>query len=98
MAQTARRGVHEFRVRPDSNEIGRMFAGQAALPRRRERVLLRVFVHFHGSRVVLLLDGYDKGMDPSDKRQQREIGRARKCLADWRRRHRSLRAGRHRLS
>jgi hypothetical protein len=46
-------------------------------------VLLRVFVHFHGKRVVLLLSGYDKGDDPSDRRQRREISRARKRLTAW---------------
>jgi len=81
-------GLHEFRVRHDSDEIRRMFAGQEARARHRERILLRVFVHFHGSRVVLLLGGYDKGKDPGDRRQQREIGQARKYLADWRRRQR----------
>ena len=81
-------GLHEFRVRHDSDEIRRMFVGQEARARHRERILLRVFVHFHGSRVVLLLGGYDKGKDPGDRRQQREIGQARKYLADWRRRQR----------
>lgn len=81
-------GLHEFRVRHDSDEIRQMFAGERAQGRRRERILLRVFVHFHGSRVVLLLGGYDKGKDPSERRQQREIGVARKHLADWRRRQR----------
>ena len=47
------------------------------------RVLLRVFCTFHGDRVVLLLGGYDKGRDPSDKRQQKEIARARKLLKQW---------------
>lgn len=46
--------------------------------------LLRVFVAFHGNRVVLLLDGYDKAADPSPKRQQREITAARKLLTAWR--------------
>ena len=78
-------GLHEFRVRHDADEIRRMFAGDQARGRRRERILLRVFVHFHGTRVVLLLGGYDKGKDPSERRQQREIGQARKYLADWRR-------------
>lgn len=81
-------GLHEFRVRHDTDEIRRMFAGHEARGRRRERILLRVFVHFHVSRVVLLLASYDKGKDPSERRQQREIGRARKHLADWRRRQR----------
>lgn len=83
-------GLHEFRVRHDGAEIRRMFAGQETSRRRhRERILLRVFVHFHGSRVVLLLSGYDKGKDPSERKQQREIAQARKYLADWRRRQRS---------
>lgn len=50
----------------------------------RRRVLLRLFVTFHGNRVVLLLHGYDKGKDPSDRRQRREIARARRHLAGWR--------------
>lgn len=52
-------------------------------PEDSESILLRVFVAFHGNQVVLLLDGYDKGSDPSPKRQQREIAAARKLLADW---------------
>ena len=82
-------GLHEFRVRHDGEEIRRMFGGQEGRARRRERILLRVFVHFHGSRVILLVAGYDKGKDPSDRRQQREIAQARKYLTDWRRRQRS---------
>jgi hypothetical protein len=50
-------GLYEFRVRHDSDEIRQMFAGQGAPPRRRERILLRVFVHFYGGRVILLLGG-----------------------------------------
>ncbi len=46
-------------------------------------ILLRVFVHFYGDKVILLLSGYDKGRDPSAKRQGREIAQARKCLTAW---------------
>jgi hypothetical protein len=46
-------------------------------------------VHFHGSRVVLLVGGYDKGRDPNEKKQEREIARARKSLEDWRRQERA---------
>lgn len=42
-----------------------------------------VFVAFHGNRIVLLLDGYDKAADPSRKRQQREIAAARKLRTAW---------------
>jgi len=81
-------GLHEFRIRHDAGEIARMFGSEEVAGRRRERILLRVFVHFHGSRVILLLGGYDKGKDPGERKQQREIGRARKYLIDWRRRQR----------
>ena len=50
----------------------------------RRTVLLRLFVTFHGRRVVLLLHAYDKGRDPSERRQRREITRARRHLATWR--------------
>ena len=40
------------------------------------KVLLRVFVHFYGEKVVLLLGGYDKGEDPKERRQQRDCSRA----------------------
>ncbi len=36
-------------------------------------LLLRMFCHAFGDRIVLLVHGYDKGADPSDKRQAREI-------------------------
>ena len=77
-------GLHEFRIRHDAGEIERMFGDRNARSRSRERILLRVFVHFHGSRVVLLLGGYDKGRDPSARSQQREIAQARRHLKEWR--------------
>lgn len=82
-------GLHEFRVRHDAEEIARLFGG--ATPKvtaPSEPVLLRVFVHFYGSKVVLLLGGYDKGVDANGKRQRREIERARKLLTQFRERRR----------
>jgi len=78
-------GLHEFRIRHDAGEIANMFQGgprEARGPR--HVILLRVFVHFHGDRVILLLSGYDKGDDPSERRQQREIADARQHLTAWR--------------
>jgi hypothetical protein len=46
-------------------------------------ILLRVFVHFYGRQVILLLSGYDKSKDPSQKRQARDIVRARRFLTAW---------------
>lgn len=78
-------GLYEFRVRSTAAEIVRMYADAGHVPPDdTETILLRVFVAFHGNRVVLLLDGYDKAADPSPKRQQREIAAARKLLTAWR--------------
>lgn len=88
-------GLHEFRVRHDAGEIAKMFGGEAqAATSRREAVLLRVFVHFYGTKVVLLLGGYDKGDDPKARRQRREIAQARMLLAQFKERQRRQRRGR----
>ena len=46
--------------------------------------MLRVFCHAYGDKVVLLLAGYDKGDDPSNKRENTEIELARQRLAEFR--------------
>lgn len=85
-------GLHEFRVRHGADEIGRMFGGDPpAVDAPKEKVLLRVFVHFYGDRVVLLLGGYDKGDDPKERRQQREITEARRLLVQFKERQRRQR-------
>jgi hypothetical protein len=45
-----------------------------------------VFFAVCGAKIVLLLGGYDKGADPSDRRQQREIRLARRLLAEHKQR------------
>lgn len=88
-------GSHEFRVRHDEGEIVRMFGEESSgAIGPRETVLLRVFVHFYGSKVVLLLGGYDKGADPKQRRQQREIAHARRLLVQFKERQRRARRGR----
>ena len=79
-------GLFEFRLRHDAAEILRSLGKPARDEPRRERILLRVFCHAHGDRLILLLGGYDKVADPSRTRQQREIAEARRRLADYRRR------------
>jgi hypothetical protein len=82
-------GLHEFRVRHDADEVARMFGEDApSVGGPRENVLLRVFVHFYGDRVILLLGGYDKGKDPKERRQQREIAEARRLLRQFKLRKR----------
>ena len=83
------RGLHEFRVRHSEKEIAGMYltsGHEVPANLHRTRVLLRVFVHFYGDHVCLLLNGYDKGRDSSAKRQQREIAKARRFLADFQQR------------
>lgn len=72
------RGLFEFRVRQDEDSV------RPGVPP--EKILLRVFCHAYGDKVIVLVGGYDKGEDPSVKRQQKEIDVARKRLADWKRR------------
>jgi len=80
-------GLYEFRIRHSAQEIVEKFRpGMIARlgPFPDDAVLLRVFFHPHGDRLILLLAAYDKGADPSENRQQREIKIARKRLQAWR--------------
>lgn len=85
------RGLFEFRIDLDLSQLLRHL-GVAYRPQTDgtadERILLRVFCHAYGDRIVLLLGGYDKGRDPNKKRQQREIATARRRLTA----HRAARA------
>jgi hypothetical protein len=47
-----------------------------------KQLLIRVFFAVEGDRVILLLGGYDKAEDPSDKRHASEIEFARKLLQE----------------
>jgi hypothetical protein len=81
-------GLFEFRVRHTAEEIHRLFDGDPPAQSSDHEgppgeVLLRVFCHAYGNRVVLLFGGYDKGADPSPKRQQKEIKTARTRLNSW---------------
>ncbi|CAM3543920.1 hypothetical protein NODU109028_21515 [Nocardioides dubius] len=80
-----KQGLYEFRIRHSEREILAAYAeadasGPEAPP---ARILLRVFVAFRGAKVILLISGYDKGRDPSARRQQKEIANARKALRAW---------------
>lgn len=86
-------GLYEFRLRHTAAEVEAMFAGAPPGAKVGERVLLRVFFHPHGDRIVLLLGGYDKGADPSDRKQAREIATARKRLTDFKTRAARQRRG-----
>ena len=64
-------GLYEFRVDQDAEQILRK-AGKA--PRRepeQEKILLRVFFHPHGSKLLLLLSGYVLGDHPKAAKHDR---------------------------
>jgi hypothetical protein len=69
-------GLFEFRLRSDLRD--QVPSGEEA-----GRFLFRVFCHAHGGRLILLLAAYDKGEDPSPRRQNAEIALARARLRDW---------------
>jgi hypothetical protein len=83
------KSLYEFRLRHTYDEIAAQHPDAVGVPppsRDRDAdVLLRVFFYPHGDKLVLLLSGYDKGRQASRKRQDREIKRARRFLADYRR-------------
>jgi len=73
-------GLFEFRVRRTGEQmINEGWAKPDSIDPS-ERILLRVFCHAHGDKLILLLGGYDKGSAPSSSRQQREINTARRRL------------------
>jgi hypothetical protein len=78
-----REGLYEFRVRRELATICREVGVPAPTDVPGDgQVLLRVFFAVYGARIVLLFGGYDKGADPSGKRQEKEIARARKLLKE----------------
>jgi hypothetical protein len=87
-------GIYEFRLRMSGKEVINLEAEIRGISEQQARerlgadassqILLRVFFHPHGDKLILLLGGYDKGDDPSSKRQQSEIATATKRLRAYR--------------
>ena len=78
-------GLYEFRVRHDASTIRALHSDSGATaPTTPAKILLRLFVHFHGKKIILLLHGYNKGQDDSARRQNKEIREAHKRLRAWR--------------
>lgn len=78
-------GLFESRLR--GSELARALQASGVHPPAETKILLLVFCHAHGNKLILLLGGYDKGTDPSRSRQDRKIALARRRLEDWRRRN-----------
>jgi putative component of toxin-antitoxin plasmid stabilization module len=79
-------GLYELRVRWTASETRHKIEGlpPGEVGGAAEAILLRVFFCTAGRRVILLLGGYDKARDPSTRRQQREIAKARKLITAYR--------------
>jgi len=77
-------GIFEFRLDQDAAQVLAR-KGRRASPEVAEtaKILLRVFCHAHGDRIVLLLGGYDKGERSSARHQQAQIELARYRLKAW---------------
>ena len=71
-------GLFEFRVRGQLSE----FVGTTPAPSE-EKILVRVFCHAHGEKLILLLAGYDKLATPSKSHQNEQIKLARRRLTEW---------------
>jgi hypothetical protein len=76
-------GMFELRIARGADSPESASPGRRAAP---PRVLLRVFCHAHGDRLIILLGGYDKLRRPKRSEQRRQIALAQRRLADFRRR------------
>ncbi len=75
-------------MRHGADEIAEMFTTKQPDARDKKEILLRVYCHAFGDKIVLLLAGYDKLRNPSRKRENDEIALARKRLVEFRTRPR----------
>jgi len=86
------KGIFEFRIKYSAADIKGMYANlEIDSPMPPAKILLRLFIHFHGSRIILLLSGYDKARHDKPKKQQLEIKLARLRLQRWRAANKSAR-------
>lgn len=85
-------GIFEFRLDQDAAQV---LARKGKKPKSEAggtaKILLRVFCHAHGGRIVLLLGGYDKGERPSPRYQQAQIELAKDRIRTWKARLRGRR-------
>ena len=84
------KGLFELRLRQDAAQLLSRMGKENPEPEtdKPDKILLRVFFHAYGDKIILLLAGYDKRRRSSPRHQNEEIERARKRLADWLRRRR----------
>lgn len=77
-------GIFEFRLDQDAAQVLARRGGRVNVSELEPaKILLRVFCHARGAR-ILLLAGYDKGQRPQARHQQAQIELARARLRSWR--------------
>jgi hypothetical protein len=78
-------GLYELRVRWSAAEIRHKVEGLPPddVGHAPEKILLRVFFCTSGRKIILLMSGYDKAKNPSERRQSREIANARKLVTAY---------------
>lgn len=81
-------GLYEFRIDQDAEQILRKAGKTPKAEPDDGKILLRLFFHPHGNKLILLLSGYDKGEHTSKPYQNAEIEEARKRLKHWKERER----------
>lgn len=74
------KGLFEFRV---GGNVGEFVEPSAAAPNPDEKILVRVFCHAHGDKLILLLAGYDKLAQSSKAHQNQQIELALSRLRAW---------------
>lgn len=75
-------GLYEYRVGPTTTRMMNK-AGESG-KETHQKIALRVFLSFEGSRLIVILGSYDKGANDSKSRQQSEIAQSRRLLRSWR--------------
>jgi len=73
-------GIFEFRL---GGTVGEYLKKPDPGPAGDQKLLLRVFCHAHGDKLILLLAGYDKLANSSKPHQNEQLTLARKRLRAW---------------
>jgi hypothetical protein len=75
-------GLYEYRVGPTTTRMMKR-AGEGGKDVH-QKIALRVFLSFEGSRLITILGSYDKGANDSKSKQQSAIANSRRLLRVWR--------------
>lgn len=78
-------GLFEFRLGRTTSAVISRISSAEDLDLAHGKLLIRVFCAFPNGKLLLLLSVYDKNREPSPRKQQTEIKKARKLLEEWKR-------------